>query len=521
LTLAVIVGAGAQQVAADAFTITDLGPADAVSKAFGINASGQVGGVSGTDGVVWSGGSMTPVGTLSGGTAYNHGSWVNALNDSGRWVGRADTDGADFHAAAADDAGVIQDLNDAITNSTAWTLRNAWDINNGDIVVGEGDLDVGGGVLVRRGYRLDLNTGHISDLGPSPTNDRSYAHAVNENWSIVGDGGTVGHSWIMNLGSPMVDLSGATGPWSMAYDINDNGQVAGYVDTGWGNYEAFKVSPGYADDGDQDPDYWFADANANNHNDYMKELGALDGQNHSIAYGINNDGHTVGWSTHADSLDLNDRHAFLCKQLTYAGAGGTTVTTTEVMYDLNDFLPAGSGWELLEARDINDAGQIVGFGTYGPLGLNHAFLLTPVSADFDDDGDVDTDDIDILCNHLGDSAYDLDGDGDADEDDMVFLIENLVELTDGSGRIGTQVGDFNLDGLINATDLAIMNPNFGLGAMLYGNGNGNCDDLINATDLAILAANFGYAAPTGTVPEPTTMGLLALGGLALLKRRQK
>jgi hypothetical protein len=93
-------------------------------------------------------------------------------------------------------------------------------------------------------------------------------------------------------------------------------------------------------------------------------------------------------------------------------------------------------------------------------------------------------------------------------------------LTDGSGRTGTQVGDFNLDGLINATDLAIMNPNFGLGGMLYQNGNANCDDLINATDLAILAANFGYVAPAGAVPEPMTMSLLTLGAAAILRRKK-
>ncbi|MHC4986064.1 MAG: PEP-CTERM sorting domain-containing protein [Planctomycetota bacterium] len=146
---------------------------------------------------------------------------------------------------------------------------------------------------------------------------------------------------------------------------------------------------------------------------------------------------------------------------------------------------------------------------------------TAIPGDFDTDGDVDTDDIDLLCDNLGDAAFDLDGDGDADEDDLIYLVENLVELTDGSGRTGTQVGDFNLDGLINATDLALMNPNFGSSAMNYGDGNANCDDLINATDLAILAANFGYIAPAGAVPEPITMSLLAVGGLALLRRRSR
>ena len=139
--------------------------------------------------------------------------------------------------------------------------------------------------------------------------------------------------------------------------------------------------------------------------------------------------------------------------------------------------------------------------------------------DFDEDGDVDANDIDILYDNLGDTSYDLDGDNDADENDMTYLIENLVQLQDGSGRIGTKRGDFNLDGFVNATDLAIMNPNFGLSGKNYPHGNANCDDLIDATDLAILGANFGFAASTAFVPEPATLGLLALGGLALLKRR--
>ena len=144
-----------------------------------------------------------------------------------------------------------------------------------------------------------------------------------------------------------------------------------------------------------------------------------------------------------------------------------------------------------------------------------------ILGDFNGDGEVTPDDIDLLCDNLGDAAYDLDGDGDADEDDMVFLIQELVELTDGSGRTGTEVGDFNLDGLINATDLATMNANFGSAGMLYQNGNANCDDLINATDLAILAANFGYVAPAGAVPEPITLSLLAVGAGGVLANRRR
>jgi len=42
------------------------------------------------------------------------------------------------------------------------------------------------------------------------------------------------------------------------------------------------------------------------------------------------------------------------------------------MVDLNTLLPKGSGWELKAAYGINDAGHVVGKGTY--LGKTHAFL---------------------------------------------------------------------------------------------------------------------------------------------------
>ena len=139
--------------------------------------------------------------------------------------------------------------------------------------------------------------------------------------------------------------------------------------------------------------------------------------------------------------------------------------------------------------------------------------------DFDDDGDADADDVDLLCDHLGDPAYDLDGDNDADVDDLVYLIEDLVDLQDGSGRIGTKRGDFNLDGLVNASDLALMYPNYGTAGWGYADGNANCDTLVDATDLAVLAETYGFEAPAGGVPEPVTAALLALGAVGLLRRR--
>jgi len=45
------------------------------------------------------------------------------------------------------------------------------------------------------------------------------------------------------------------------------------------------------------------------------------------------------------------------------------------MNDLNNLIPAKSGWVLEQAYGINNSGLIVGTGTLN--GAEHGFLLTP------------------------------------------------------------------------------------------------------------------------------------------------
>ena len=94
-------------------------------------------------------------------------------------------------------------------------------------------------------------------------------------------------------------------------------------------------------------------------NGTLTELGTLPGGNYSYANGINNNGQIVGCSDASNIVS----HAFL-----YTGGA---------MTDLNRFIPANSGWTLVQATAINDTGCIVGQGT-NALGQSHAFLLTPI-----------------------------------------------------------------------------------------------------------------------------------------------
>ena len=91
----------------------------------------------------------------------------------------------------------------------------------------------------------------------------------------------------------------------------------------------------------------------------VTNLGALGGDRAS-ALGINDAGHVVGYMS--DSLQSNER-AFV-----YTGGR---------LYDLNGVADLPAGWTLRQAYDVNELGQIVGWGT-NAAGRHTAFVLTPV-----------------------------------------------------------------------------------------------------------------------------------------------
>ncbi len=96
----------------------------------------------------------------------------------------------------------------------------------------------------------------------------------------------------------------------------------------------------------------------------MTRNGAMD-WNH-IPRALNDQGQVVG-AVRCNLADASDQpHAFLYHAFLYHDG---------VMQDLNDLIDEHSGWTLIEARSINNHGQIVGDGEIN--GARRAFLLTP------------------------------------------------------------------------------------------------------------------------------------------------
>jgi probable HAF family extracellular repeat protein len=158
--------------------------------------------------------------------------------------------------------------------------------------------------------------------------------------------------------------SGLTAPSCQAGAINNNGQIFGYCSNAGSNGH---------------PVLW--------QNGTVTTLGTLGGLQVTDLTGINNNGQIVGWGetstgvTHG-FLDSNgtvtDLGAFLPNGLNDNGViigtelgGGAFIYSGGTVQDLNNLIPANSGYQLNNADAINDNGQIDATTTGG------AVLLTP------------------------------------------------------------------------------------------------------------------------------------------------
>jgi hypothetical protein len=142
--------------------------------------------------------------------------------------------------------------------------------------------------------------------------------------------------------------------------------------------------------------------------------------------------------------------------------------------------------------------------------------ITGITAYGDVNGDGKITGYDVSNN-----TTDWDGSGTVDSNDKVYLITKILH---------TKVADFNLDGMVDGVDFLAWqsgypktNPPFNIN---YSNGECTWDNKIDGVDFLKWQAayptltNTYYPNNYGPVPEPATIGLLVLGGLAALRRRR-
>lgn len=88
------------------------------------------------------------------------------------------------------------------------------------------------------------------------------------------------------------------------------------------------------------------------------------------------------------------------------------------------------------------------------------------------------------------------------------------------------VGDTNLDGIVNLTDLLSLLNNYGQTGCDWAQGDFNYDSAVNLTDLLALLSNYGQSAASTSfnssraVPEPASASLLAIIACGLSARRR-
>lgn len=302
--------------------------------------------------------SVTDLGTLGGSSTV-----AFQINSSGTAVGWGESAAGDLSAFVSSGSGLLQNLSalpggtDTYAygiNASGTMVGTSW-VNgqtHGEIWSGGKTTDLGAGVYATgindpgvviggNGHAFLLVNGVYQDLGVLPGGNWSTAEGINDAGTVVGYGNTGngifrGFVWVPGVG--MVQLGTFGGLDSYATSVNSSGEVVGQAGLSNGYENAF-VAVGAV----------------------MTDLGTLGGGN-SYAYGINDSGTVVGYSWLAGGANPE---AF--------------VYVNGVMLDLNSLIPGGSGWDLMEAYGINNAGQIVGEGLFD--GQVHAFRLDPTATE--------------------------------------------------------------------------------------------------------------------------------------------
>ena len=456
--------------------------------------------------------SLTDLGTLGGDKSS-----ASGINESGDIVGRSKIGSGEFHAF------LIRPADSDGDGKPDWYSATTDGIN--DLMI---DLGTIGGNL---SFATDIN--NSAQVVGMSTNAQGSSHAFF--WEDLNSNGQSDDGEMIDLGT----LPG--GDDSIAYCINDLGQIVGGSKTASNEYHAFVLTP---EDSDSNgvPDTWYRDTDlADGANDLMVDLGTLGGD-YSEALGINNLGQVVGISKTAS----NEYRAFV---LTPEDSDSNGVPDTwyrdtdpadganDLMVDLGTVsLPDSAaqavndlsqvvGWtrslDLTEITpflwtvesgmrdteilgglvtvpyDINDLGHVVGYSDVQDSSETHAYVWTETGGMIDLGGlggsNSSASEIDEIGKHIAGSAETPEGKRHA-------VLWTIIPNTPDGANTEVQIGDVTVTfdnvqtaGFTVVTESA-NNPGFSLGA-----GYGFFGPFYKVTTTAIFSGNVTVCL---TYPEP-------------------
>jgi probable HAF family extracellular repeat protein len=323
-------------------------------------------------------GALTNLGTLGGTQSFG-----NGLNASGQVAGESfTTSDAATHAflwkptTPGGASGTMYNLGTlGGTNSYAYGINATGQVTGASDRTGDSKTHA----FLWKPSTPNGTSGTMFNLG-SLGGTESNGGAINASGQVSGSSLTTAdaayHAFLWKPTTPngtsgaMHDLGTLGGTESFGGTINTSGQVAGFsYPTGNTAYHAYLWTP----------------TTLNGTSGAMLDLATLGGLN-SYSYNIGASGQVVGASE--VQMTSNNTHAFL-----YTSGTG--------MVDLNSLTDPLSGWQLTDAADINDAGQITGQGLIN--NEYHAYLLTPIPlpGDFNGNGTVDAADYVVWRKGLG------------------------------------------------------------------------------------------------------------------------
>jgi uncharacterized membrane protein len=339
--LFILLGMGTALRAQSLYTITKIGPLPDHSGSFGhaINNASEVAGWSNTvQAYHWSNGILSGLPPLPGGEI----SRGEGIGESGVVLGSADSDSHPEHAVIwtpTRDGWVPTDL--GVGEGDIFSMAEA--INGSDVICGYSDDAIYTRAAVWDPMSNDPEPYQINILPALTDHFQSLANDINDAEVVVGmslnffEARAV--SWVRPTGTwEVTELPGLHPNSDSGADaVNSSGDIVGWSVSPVSSMEHAVL--------------WQADT--------VVDLGRVEGQR-TYANGINDDGDVVG-----EYWNIGLAGGFV------RSAGQST------LYDLQELIPTGSPWTIRSAQDINNDGQITGYGVID--GFYHSFLLTPIT----------------------------------------------------------------------------------------------------------------------------------------------